>query len=309
MNWVYVDKDTHELKYGVRADAQPNITGPFDCTRQDRRLTFEGWEGFCAVEEFPALWAVYFDRDDDGLKSKVAMGIRVLEIELSRKEKRWKKDVQVRTEDQTTSREKQLDKENKEIITQPTDFGNPYAKHENNGQVREVQTQPEAAAVPSTITNKPQPRPSISLSTKMSNMSLRGMQNSPSSVFSAAEGSGSMFSGVENNDKQFTPASSVNGDDIAEMAAMKGRLTPPLSTVREEFGNGTTNADMRNDQVAIPAEEKQGAPDEATPNEEKEEQREEAGTQVPTRFNSVKDAVFGAFRRGNYQKPSVEPGQ
>ncbi|KAF2261978.1 hypothetical protein CC78DRAFT_583080 [Lojkania enalia] len=105
MNWVYVDKDTYELKYGVRANAQPNFTGPFDCTRQDRRLTFDGWEGWCAVEEIPTLWALYFDKDDDGLRSKVAPGTRVLEIELTRKEKRWKKEVDARQEDQTTKRE------------------------------------------------------------------------------------------------------------------------------------------------------------------------------------------------------------
>lgn len=104
MNWVYVDKDTYEVKYGVRLDAQPNLTGPFDCTRQDRRLTFDGWEGWCAVEEYPAMWALYFDQDDDGLRSKVAEGTRVLEIELTRKEKRWKKDGEERQKDQTTKR-------------------------------------------------------------------------------------------------------------------------------------------------------------------------------------------------------------
>ncbi|KAF2020679.1 hypothetical protein BU24DRAFT_429713 [Aaosphaeria arxii CBS 175.79] len=105
MNWVYVDRETCELKYGVRANAQPNLTGPFDCTRQDRRLTFDGWEGFCAVEEFPTLWAVYFDLDDDGLRGKVPEGTRVLDIELSRKEKRWKKESESRQQDQTTKRE------------------------------------------------------------------------------------------------------------------------------------------------------------------------------------------------------------
>ncbi|KAF1967081.1 hypothetical protein BU23DRAFT_411406, partial [Bimuria novae-zelandiae CBS 107.79] len=104
MNWVYVDKDTYEVKYGVRLDAQPNFTGPFDCTRQDRRLTFDGWEGWCAVEEFPTLWALYFDKDDNGLKEKVAEGTRVLEIELTRKEKRWKKDGEERQKDQATKR-------------------------------------------------------------------------------------------------------------------------------------------------------------------------------------------------------------
>ncbi|KAI5463236.1 hypothetical protein BGZ63DRAFT_462541 [Mariannaea sp. PMI_226] len=88
LNWIYVDKKTHEVKYGVRADAQENITGPFDCTKQDRRLTLEGWEGFCAVEELPGIWALYYDRDDNGLKGKVPMGTRVLEVELSRREKK-----------------------------------------------------------------------------------------------------------------------------------------------------------------------------------------------------------------------------
>ncbi|KAF2271575.1 uncharacterized protein EI97DRAFT_453578 [Westerdykella ornata] len=74
-NWVYIDKDTYEVKYGVRLDAQPNLTGPFDCTRQDRRLAFEGREG-----------------DDDGLRGKVAKGVRVLDVELTRREKRWRKD-------------------------------------------------------------------------------------------------------------------------------------------------------------------------------------------------------------------------
>ncbi|KAF9784212.1 hypothetical protein IL306_007985 [Fusarium sp. DS 682] len=88
LNWIYVDKNTYEVKYGVRADTEGHITGPFDCTKQDRRMTCEGWEGFCAVEELPGIWALYYDRDDDGLKSKVAMGTRVLEVELTRREKK-----------------------------------------------------------------------------------------------------------------------------------------------------------------------------------------------------------------------------
>ncbi|KAI0827801.1 hypothetical protein F5Y06DRAFT_291072 [Hypoxylon sp. FL0890] len=91
LNWIYVDKDTYEVKYGVRAEAQPHITGPFDCTRQDRRMTLEGWEGFAAVEEYPGIWALYFDRDDDGLVTKVPMGTRVLEVELTRREKKERK--------------------------------------------------------------------------------------------------------------------------------------------------------------------------------------------------------------------------
>lgn len=92
MNWIYVDKETYEVKYGVRFDAQPNITGPFDCTRQDRRLTLEGWEGFCAVKEIEGegagMWALYYDRDEDRLIGKLGKDREIVEIELSRQEKR-----------------------------------------------------------------------------------------------------------------------------------------------------------------------------------------------------------------------------
>lgn len=91
MNWIYIDKDTLEVKYGVRVDAQPHITGPFDCTRQDKRLILDGWEGFVAVQQDDGTWALYFDRDDNGLKDKVQPGTRVLEVELWRVEKRRKR--------------------------------------------------------------------------------------------------------------------------------------------------------------------------------------------------------------------------
>jgi len=92
MNWIYIDQNTYEMKYGVRVDAQPNLTGPFDCTRQDRRLTFDKWEGFVAVKveegEEAGMWRVYFDVDDDMLRGKLGNGRKVLEVELCRWEKR-----------------------------------------------------------------------------------------------------------------------------------------------------------------------------------------------------------------------------
>ncbi|KAI8965356.1 hypothetical protein F5Y11DRAFT_344516 [Daldinia sp. FL1419] len=111
LNWIYVDKDTYEVKYGVRADAQAHITGPFDCTRQDRRMTLEGWEGFVAVEEFPGTWALYFDRDDDGLTTKVPMGTRVLEVELTRREKKERKPEPDPTQAQTLDEKMKQHKE------------------------------------------------------------------------------------------------------------------------------------------------------------------------------------------------------
>ncbi|KAF7540608.1 hypothetical protein G7054_g1216 [Neopestalotiopsis clavispora] len=88
MNWIYVDRDTYEVKFGTRPYAEPNYTGPYDCTRQDRRLTFGGWEGFLAVKEGD-FWALYFDLEQDGLKSKLQQeGTPVLEVELLRTEMR-----------------------------------------------------------------------------------------------------------------------------------------------------------------------------------------------------------------------------
>jgi hypothetical protein len=49
----------------------------------------EGWEGFVAVREGPGNWALYFDRDDDGLEGRFK---RSVEVTLTRKEMRKRKD-------------------------------------------------------------------------------------------------------------------------------------------------------------------------------------------------------------------------
>ncbi|KAI1851943.1 hypothetical protein JX266_002796 [Neoarthrinium moseri] len=136
LNWIYVDKNTYEVKYGVRDFAQPNLTGPFDCTREDRRMTFEGWEGFVVVEEAPYVWALYFDRDDDGLKSKLPPGTRILEVELSRREQRVGKPVghEPQTLDEKMQQQKQQDEETPQ---QPPDATQTADKMEQQKQDEE----------------------------------------------------------------------------------------------------------------------------------------------------------------------------
>lgn len=100
LNWVYVDQATHEIKYGVRAESDPNRCGPWDVTKIDRRLTFEGWEGFIAVQEEDGdgLWALYFDVNDDGLRSHDRIGLkgkRMLEVNVWRKELRFDREQAV----------------------------------------------------------------------------------------------------------------------------------------------------------------------------------------------------------------------
>lgn len=97
LNWIYVDKDTYEVKYGNRSESEGQLLGPWSCTPIEKRATFDEWEGFVVVEE-PVQgegadhrqvdWALYFDVEDDLLRDKVPPDRRVLEVELIRKEMR-----------------------------------------------------------------------------------------------------------------------------------------------------------------------------------------------------------------------------
>lgn len=86
LNWIYIGSSTYRVKHGVRVEAQAQLTGPMDLifsNSGEKRLSFEGWEGFVAVEEESDQWALYFDKDDNGLKDK-AKGRPVVELELIR---------------------------------------------------------------------------------------------------------------------------------------------------------------------------------------------------------------------------------
>lgn len=87
LNWVYVDKETYEIKLANRSGSMQHHVGDWDWTAEfgpESCLTFDGWEGFLAVDEGDNNWAVYFDKDDDGLKGK-KNGRRTMEISLKRR--------------------------------------------------------------------------------------------------------------------------------------------------------------------------------------------------------------------------------
>lgn len=86
LNWIYVDRGTYELKYGLRVVAEPHIIGPWDVTKIDRRVTLEGWEGFMAVKYGEGDWALYFDRDENALKDILGPEFERVSVELVRKE-------------------------------------------------------------------------------------------------------------------------------------------------------------------------------------------------------------------------------
>ncbi|KAL9111648.1 MAG: hypothetical protein Q9227_003921 [Pyrenula ochraceoflavens] len=93
LNWLYVDKETLEVKYGNRTQSREHHVGPWDWTDEEdghAGVMLDGWEGFVAVKEDSegpgeGNWAVYFDKKDDGLKGVVdGKKRRMLEIRLIR---------------------------------------------------------------------------------------------------------------------------------------------------------------------------------------------------------------------------------
>lgn len=96
LNWIYLDRFTYEVKYGNKYEATGHLMGPWDCTAIDKRVTFEGWEGFMAVQEevegsAGEMWALYFDKDDNFLSTRDDMpgstGKRKMQVQLSRRER------------------------------------------------------------------------------------------------------------------------------------------------------------------------------------------------------------------------------
>ena len=66
LNWIFVDKDTMELRHGSRTDTLGHIVGHWDWTEDEENLILEDDEGFVAVEEEDGSWMVYFDEAGDG---------------------------------------------------------------------------------------------------------------------------------------------------------------------------------------------------------------------------------------------------
>ena len=98
LNWVYCDKETYELRYNNRTGSMAHHVGVWDWSEDETRVTFDGWEGFIAIDEWDGededpttpwgkeglRWAVYFDKDDNGLKGR-HKGRDKFEIALTRR--------------------------------------------------------------------------------------------------------------------------------------------------------------------------------------------------------------------------------
>ena len=87
LNWIYIDKDTLEVKYASRSGSIQHHVGSFDWTSdksENSAITFDDFEGFMALEEPDGQWALYFDLNDDGLKDH-KKGKKSVEVSLMRR--------------------------------------------------------------------------------------------------------------------------------------------------------------------------------------------------------------------------------
>lgn len=85
LNWLYVDKDTAELKYGNKTQSVSHLVGPWDWTKDEIRITFSKKQLFIAVEDPRSkIWQIYYDIDDDGLSKFVTGKKRKVYVDLVR---------------------------------------------------------------------------------------------------------------------------------------------------------------------------------------------------------------------------------
>ncbi|KAF2668617.1 hypothetical protein BT63DRAFT_414600 [Microthyrium microscopicum] len=90
LNWIYVDKNTFELRYGNRSQSIEHLVGPWDWTEDEVGVTLDGWEGFVVVEEEEKedglKWALYYDQwDDDFGNGRKVGGRNRLQCSLERR--------------------------------------------------------------------------------------------------------------------------------------------------------------------------------------------------------------------------------
>jgi hypothetical protein len=59
LNWIYIDKETLQLKYGTKSSSIDHIVGPWSWTSDKERVTLDDDEPFVAVLEEDGSWGIY----------------------------------------------------------------------------------------------------------------------------------------------------------------------------------------------------------------------------------------------------------
>lgn len=89
LNWIYVDKDTMEVKYGNRSTSIDHNIGPWDWSENEEQVVFDDIEAafinaFYAVERSPGKWQLFFDMRGNQLQDYLPAKLKRLQVELHR---------------------------------------------------------------------------------------------------------------------------------------------------------------------------------------------------------------------------------
>lgn len=89
LNWIYIDKDTMEMKYGNKSASIEHNIGPWDWSEDEEQVVFDDMEAafinaFYAVERAPGKWQLFFDMKGNRLADYVSTRMRRVQVELHR---------------------------------------------------------------------------------------------------------------------------------------------------------------------------------------------------------------------------------
>lgn len=89
LNWIYIDKDTMEVKYGNRSTSLDHNVGPWDWSEDEKQVVFDDMEAayinaFFAVERVPGKWQIFFDMQGDQLQGYLPTRMKKIQVELHR---------------------------------------------------------------------------------------------------------------------------------------------------------------------------------------------------------------------------------
>ena len=66
LNWIYVDRESHALRYGGRKDTLDHVIGPWGYSADEHFLVLQGEaEHFVGRREDDGRWAVYWDPEGE----------------------------------------------------------------------------------------------------------------------------------------------------------------------------------------------------------------------------------------------------
>lgn len=89
LNWIYIDKNTMELKYGNKSTSIDHNIGPWDWSEDEEQVVFDDIDAtyinaFYAVESMPGKWQLYFDMRGNQLVDYLASKTKKIQVELHR---------------------------------------------------------------------------------------------------------------------------------------------------------------------------------------------------------------------------------